>query len=99
MATVKKTICGKIVLGLIGLSVLTSCKWLFGDHIPTDDGDKFFEYVPEFHYTYFSNGVDAIKSGNLSLYVDYSTCNVLGQNSPFYQALIPSWVRAHRASR
>ena len=94
MATVKKTICGKIVLGLIGLSVLTSCKWLFGDHIPTDDGDKFFEYVPEFHYTYFSNGVDAIKSGNLSLYVDYSTCNVLGQNSPFYQALIPSWVDA-----
>ena len=94
MATVKKTICGKIVLGLIGLSVLTSCKWLFGDHIPTDDGDKFFEYVPEFHYTYFSNGVDAIKSGNLSLYVDYSTCNVLRQNSPFYQALIPSWVDA-----
>lgn len=83
-----------IVLGIIGLSVLTSCKWLFGDHIPTDDGGKFFEYVPEFHNTYFSNGVDAIKSGNLSLYVDYSTCNVLGQNSPFYQALIPSWVDA-----
>ena len=69
----------------------TSC---CSDYVSTDDGGKFFEYIPEFHYTYFSSGVNAIKSGNLSLYVDYSTCNVLGQNSPFYQALIPSWVNA-----
>ena len=61
MVTFNKTFSSKIVLGLLGLSVLTSCDWLFGDNIPTDDGDKFFEYVPEFHYTYFSNGIDAIK--------------------------------------
>ena len=94
MATFNKTISSKIVLGLLGLSFLTSCGWFFNDNIPTDDGDKFFDYVPEFHYTYFSNGIDAIKSGNLSLYVDYSTCNVLGQNSAFYQALVPSWTAA-----
>jgi len=60
--------------------------------IPTDDYDKFFKYMPEFHYTYFDKGIDEIKPNNLSLYVDYSTCNVLGQSSSFYQALIPSWV-------
>lgn len=95
MAT-KKTFFKKILMGIAAPCVVcavsfTSC---CSDYVSTDDGGKFFEYIPEFHYTYFSSGVNAIKSGNLSLYVDYSTCNVLGQNSPFYQALIPSWVAA-----
>lgn len=72
--------------------MLSSC--LFSDHIPTDDQGNYFQYLPEFHDTYFSPGIDAIKSNDLSLYVDYSTCNVLGQNSAFFQALIPSWVDA-----
>ena len=88
-----KTLGGKIAksvvaLCTIGIGLLSSCT----DYIPTDDAGKYFQYVPEFHYTYFSPGFDAIKSNNLSLYVDYSTCNVLGQNSAFYQALVPSWV-------
>ena len=64
------------------------------NHIPTDDGGKYFEFVQEFHNTCFEKGVNAMEADNLSLYVDYSTCNVLGQNSPFYQALVPSWVAA-----
>ena len=92
MATIKKTICSKVFLGLLGLSVLTSCDSC--SYVKTDDGGNYFQYIPEFHYTYFSNGIDAIKANDLSLFVDYSTCNVLGQNSPFYQALIPSWVNA-----
>ena len=103
MATEKLSNTGKLHIGkrfvtnislcIIGVSMLSSC-FLFSDHIPTDDQDKFFQYLPEFHYSYFSPGVDTIKSNNLSLYVDYSTCNILGQNSAFYQSLIPSWVAA-----
>ena len=87
-------ILSKVVLCAFGAGLLTSCESC--SHTPTDDGGKYFEYIPEFHYAYFSNGINTIKSNELSLYVDYSTCNVLGQNSAFYQALIPSWVDATR---
>lgn len=80
---------------LIGVSLaffalFSSC----GSSISTEDYGKFFNYVPEFHFTYFSEGIDAINEDDLSLYVDNSTCNVLGQHSAFYQALVPSWVAA-----
>lgn len=81
---------------LVGTAALV-CSWLFtscGDSIATYDGDKYFNYVSEFQHTYFSKGVDEIKPNELALYVDYSTCNVLGQHSAFYQALVPSWVHA-----
>jgi hypothetical protein len=91
-ASFVKNIVGRVVIYAFGFGLLVSCS----DHIPTDDQEKYFQYIPEFHYTYFSPGIDAIKSNELSLYVDYSTCNILGQNSPFYQALIPSWVEATR---
>ena len=84
------TCCFHLSMGIITLLSLISCS---NNSITTDDGGgKYFKYVPEFHYTYFSKGYDAIKSNNLSLYVDNSTCNVLGQHSSFYQALVPSWV-------
>lgn len=75
---------------IIGYGLTTSCC----NKIPTDDGGKYMTYIEEFHYSNFLRGTDAIESGNLSMYVDYSTCNVLGQNSAFYQALVPSWVAA-----
>lgn len=75
---------------IIGYGLTTSCC----NKIPTDDGGKYMTYIEEFHYSNFFRGTDAIESGNLSMYVDYSTCNVLGQNSAFYQALVPSWVAA-----
>lgn len=90
---VMKKICYSVLLvicaSLVFLGVSSGC----GNCITTDDGNgNFFKYIPEFHYSYFSNGVDAISPNNLSLFVDNSTCNVLGQHSAFYQALIPSWV-------
>ena len=91
----EKSLIGKTALGivaacLVGFGVLSSCS----NHIPTDDGGKYSTYIEEFHYANFFKGIDAIESGNLSLYIDYSTCNVLGQNSAFYQALVPSWTAA-----
>ena len=93
--TFEKSLIGKTVLGLVaaslvGFGLLSSCS----NHIPTDDYGEYFPYIEESHYANFFKGIDAIESGNLSLYVDYSTCNVLGQNSAFYQALVPSWTAA-----
>jgi hypothetical protein len=94
MMFLKRTTFKKLTLCFFTLGVLSSC---CGNKIPTDDcGGRFFQYLPEFHYAYFSKGIDAIKPNDLSLYVDYSTCNVLGQNSAFYQALVPSWVAASK---
>ena len=87
---VGKTALGMIAIGLVGFGVISSC----GSHVSTDDYGKYTTYIKEFHCTNFMKGVNAMESGNLSLYVDYSTCNVLGQNSPFYQALLPSWTAA-----
>ena len=86
-----KTALGIVVACLVGFGLMSSC---CTDCISTDDGGKYTTYIEEFHYTNFFKGIDAIESGNLSLYVDYSTCNVLGQNSAFYQALVPSWTAA-----
>lgn len=82
---------------LAGAIIVIVCSYLFtscGGTMQTYGGDNYFKYIPEFHYTYFSKGVDEIKPDELALYVDYSTCNVLGQHSAFYQALVPSWAHA-----
>ena len=67
---------------------LSSCG---GSSIPTTEDSS---QLKKFHETFFKNGDDAIREDNLSLYVDYSTCISLGQNSPFFQALVPSWVNS-----
>lgn len=91
---ISKTTIGIIAFGLFGFGVVSSC---CTDYISTDDGGNYSAYIEEFHYSNFFKGVDAIEPGNLSLYVDYSTCNVLGQNSAFYQELVPSWVAAAKS--
>lgn len=91
----------KLFIGKSALGIVSTCFFSFGlmsscctNCISTDDGGKYSTYIEEFHYSNFFKGIDAIESGNLSLYVDYSTCNVLGQHSAFYQALVPSWTAA-----
>ena len=70
MATIKKAIYSKAFLGLLGLILLTSCySW---SYIETNGGGNYFQYISELHYIYYSNGIDAIKAHDLSLYVDYS---------------------------
>ena len=94
----EKSFIGKATLGIVAaclssLGLLSSC---CTDRISTDDYGMYLTCIEEFHYANFFKGINAIESGNLSLYVDYSTCNVLGQNSAFYQELVPSWVAAAR---
>ena len=54
------------------------------------------KYISQFNDFYFTKGVHEISANQLALYVDYSTCIALGQNSPFFQALVPSWANAAR---
>ena len=86
-----KTVLGIAIASFVGCGLLTSC---CSNLISTDDGGNYFAYIEEFHDANFLQNIDAIQNNNLSLYVDYSTCNVLGQNSAFYQALVPSCVAA-----
>lgn len=74
------------------LSVCISCG-SGGTYVP-DTSEEYFTDVEGFNSAYFSPKVEDIEADDLALYVDYSTCNVLGQNSPFYQALVPSWTNA-----
>lgn len=71
------------------LIFLVSC----GDKVPTSPDTK---YIPQFNDFYFSKGIHEISANQLTLYVDYSTCIAMGQNSPFFQALVPSWANATR---
>lgn len=55
------------------------------------------KYIKDFHIVNFIESRDALQEDALALYVDNSTCVVLGQNSPFYQRLVPSFVQATKA--
>lgn len=54
------------------------------------------KYLSDFHNTYFQyiGNESKLNDNDLSLYVDYSTCITLGQHSPFFQSLVPSFVTA-----
>lgn len=83
-----KKILASSVLCLI-LCCLVSCK----SNIPTPADTK---YIQQFNDFYFSKGIHEINVDQLALFVDYSTCIAMGQNSPFFQALVPSWTNAAR---
>lgn len=49
------------------------------------------EELPHFHEKHFlKNDTDTIDKDKLALYVDYSTCMMLGQSSEFFKKLLPS---------
>ena len=79
----------QMAVGIFSLVEMNSCC----SKIPTASDVK---YIPDFDQTYFNKGINEIAQDQLSLYVDYSKCISLGQNSPFFQALVPSWTNATR---
>ena len=84
------TLCGGIILSIVLYGLLNSCK----SYTPTTSTDGYVENLDKFHSAYFMQGIDGIKYDNLALYVDCSTCIAMGQQSPFFQSLIPCWVNA-----
>lgn len=69
----------------LGAFVLISC----GHEIQTPDDTK---YLADFHLVNFEPKEASLQAGKLNLYVDYSTCNQLGQNSQFFQSVSASLV-------
>lgn len=74
-------------LAFIGLlvEVLTSCN--NGVQTPNDT-----KYLTDFHLVNFEPLANFLNENELSLFVDYSTCNKLGQNSQFFQEIAASLV-------
>lgn len=66
-----------VVSFVIIIEFFSSCK--SGQETPVDT-----KYLKEFHLENFEPQEKYLQEGNLNLYVDYSTCNQLGQNSPFF---------------
>lgn len=52
------------------------------------------EYLDNFHQLTNNVEIGTIDSGNLQLFVDYSTCIALGKNSQVYQSIVPSLTAA-----
>lgn len=51
------------------------------------------KYLADFHLDNFEQSDKLLESQSLALYVDYSTCTMLGQNSPFFQSLEPTFTQ------
>lgn len=54
------------------------------------------EYITEFHQTYFGDKKNPLKTGDIKLYVDYSTCvaQAMNDGSSFYKDMLPILQRA-----
>jgi len=80
------TTVGKFLSFGLSIALLVSCS----HKIATPD-EKF---LSEFYQQYDSDKPDVLYRDSLALYVDYSTCMAMGQSSPFFNALVPSFVDA-----
>ena len=79
-----------LAMALMTMSLNSCC--LIGEcGVDTTGSEK---YISEFHQQYCGTNIDPLEKDNLSLYVDYSKCMVLGQHSVFFNALTPSFVDA-----
>ncbi len=81
---VRNIVC-RITFFVAFVSLFVSCK----DTISTPEDTK---YLEEFHLVNFEPSEKYLQEGKLNLYVDYSTCNRLGQNSQFFQEIAASLV-------
>lgn len=77
--------------GVITALCFTSCSIICSPKIDTAPDEK---YIAAFHNALCSSTADILQQEDLALFVDYSTCIAQGQNSQFYQSLVPSWVSA-----
>lgn len=69
----------------LSIFLLASCN----KDITTPDDTK---YLAEFHLANFEPNEKYLQENKLNLFVDYSTCNYLGQNSQFFQDIEASLV-------
>lgn len=60
------------------------------------DAKLYSDYISEFHQTYFGDRKTPLKTGDMKLYVDYSTCvaQAMNDGSTFYKDMLPILQRA-----
>ena len=88
------SLCGGIILSIVLNGLLNSCSCICNNNTPTTSTNGYVDNLEKFHSAYFMQGINGIKYDKLALYVDCSTCIAMGQQSPFFQSLIPCWVNA-----
>jgi len=66
--------------------------WLLYSCCNSIETPEDIKYLEEFHITNFLPQEKLLNEDQLNLYVDYSTCNMLGQNSHFFQEIAASLV-------
>lgn len=69
----------------LNIFLLASCN----NYVATPNDTK---YLKEFHLVNFEPNEKFLQENKLNLFVDYSTCNMLGQNSQFFQDIAASLV-------
>lgn len=79
------SILGCTLLYGITLFTITACKG--GVNTPQDT-----KFLQEFHLVHFEPQEKLLKEEELNLFVDYSTCNMLGQHSKFFQDIAAALV-------
>lgn len=84
---------GKIKNVTMGLFLFSAISLFVSSCSSTPADPEAMKDIPEFHMTYFMDGIQGMDS-TLNLYVDYSTCIAMGQQSPFFQALVPTFTKA-----
>ena len=77
-----------IIIGATATISISSCSF-FSSRVDTPES---VAHLAEFHIVNFEPQENILKEGSLDLYVDYSTCNYLGQNSQFFQNIEASLV-------
>lgn len=76
----------------IALLFVTICSLLFSSCSHNQDTPSDTKYIEKFHILNFEQQDKPLAENSLSLYVDYSTCCALGQNSQFFQDIAASLV-------
>lgn len=76
-----------VLVSLVSVFLTTSCNKKEGLNP---------EYITEFHQIYFGDKKSPLKTGDLRLYVDYSTCiaQAMNDGSTFYKDMLPILQRA-----
>lgn len=83
-----KKVFSRVLIGVsccLNIFLFASCK----KDVATPDDTK---YLQEFHHVNFEPNEKFLQENKLNLFVDYSTCNMLGQNSQFFQDIAASLV-------
>ena len=88
--------CNKLTQNKIAKSIallsITACSLLFSSCCHNQDTPSDTKYLEKFHLVNFEQQDKPLAENRLNLYVDYSTCCALGQNSQFFQDIAASLV-------